>query len=157
MSLFVERTAETEFGQIEISITRGSHMSVRGEPLVRDTLFNCHLHFWRQADNSWAVRDEDRPNMSRKWENGMSLADAKKPAPPTYFKKVLEEYTRVVNAFAIANPQLFVEAESADIERDIAHAQSKVEKARTELQEAEKALDYLYLKRNKHTNTEKAA
>jgi hypothetical protein len=150
MSLFVERKEQTEFGEIEISITRGSHMCVRGEPEIRGTKFTCNLHFWLQPDGTWAVRDQDNPKMERKWAAGMTVRDALKAAPPTYFKKVLDAYTAVVNAFAIASPRLFAEAETSDIDRDIAGAEAKVAEAQQKLTEAKAALDTLYLKRRKH-------
>jgi hypothetical protein len=150
MSLFIERKLDTELGPIDIAITRADHISVNGQPVVRDTKFNCHLHFWLQADGNYAVREQDRPSMSRAWVNGMSNADYNKPAPATYFAKVLTAYTKWINYFMASNPELAVQAESEDIEREIGSAQAKVEKARKELSDAVKALAALEAKRRKH-------
>lgn len=152
MSLFVERKVPTELGEIEIAITRAEHISVQGHPEVRGTKFNCHIHFWRQADGTYAVRNEDRPNMTRAFVEGMSSADFNKSAPPTYFSKVLAAYTEAVNDFMASNPALAVEAENADIEREIGNAESKVSKAQEELSTAKAALDALYAKRQ-HLNS----
>lgn len=150
MSMFVERKLDTAFGGIEIAITRADHISVQGVPVVRDTKFNCHLHFWKQADGSYAVREQDRPNMTRAWVNGMKNSDYSKPAPPTYFAKVLAEYTTVINTFMAQNNGLAVQAESEDIEREIGTAEGKVAAAREALRAAEQALDDLREKRRKH-------
>lgn len=150
MSLFIEREEQTEFGKIEISITRGEHMSVQGTPEIRGVKFTCNLHFWLQPDGTWAVRDQDQPRMDRKWVSGMSVADMRKPAPPTYFKKVLDAYTAVVNAFAIANPKLFVEAETSDIQRDLAAAEAKLQEIDQQRRVAVAARDCLRSKLNKH-------
>jgi hypothetical protein len=149
MSIFVERKLDTAFGPIEIAITRAEHISVQGQPVVRDTKFNCHLHFWLK-DGQYVVRDEDRPNMTRAWVDGMKNSDYSKPAPPTYFAKVLAEYGTVLNAFMGSNRGLAVQAESEDIEREIGTAEGKVTEAREALRKAEEALEVLRQKRRKH-------
>jgi hypothetical protein len=150
MSLFVERKLDTEFGPVEIAITRAEHISVQGQPVVRDTKFNCHLHFWKQTDGTYAVRDEDRPKMERSWFEGMKRGDFSKSAPPTYFAKVLAAYTKSVNDFMASNSELAMQAESDDIEREIGNAQAKVAEAQQKLNEANAALDTLRAKRRKH-------
>jgi hypothetical protein len=150
MSLFVERTLDTHVGPIEIAITRAEHISVQGQPVVRDTKFNCHLHFWKQADGTYAVREQDRPEMKRAWVDGMSNSDYNKPSPPTYFAKVLGAYTTALNSFMASNPELAVQAEEQDIEREIGSAEAKVDAAQTALDEANAALNALREKRRKH-------
>lgn len=150
MSMFIERKLDTEFGPVEIAITRAEHISVQGQPVVRDTKFNCHLHFWKQADGTYAVRQQDNPKMERAWHAEMKRGDFSKSAPPTYFAKVLAAYTKSVNTFMASNPSLAVEAESEDIERDIGSAEAKVADAQKKLDEANADLDALRAKRRKH-------
>lgn len=153
MSLFVERTLDTDVGPVEIAITRAEHISVQGLPVIRETKFNCHLHFWKQVDGTYAVRDQDRPNMTRAWTDGMTNSEYSKPAPPTFFAKVLAAYTTAVNAFMATNPDLAVQAESEDIEREIGAAEAKMQKAQEEFLAATAVLDALRLKRRKHQRT----
>jgi hypothetical protein len=150
MSLFVERKLDTEFGPVEIAITRAEHISVQGQPVVRDTKFNCHLHFWKQADGTYAVRQQDNPKMERAWHAEMKRGDFSKSAPPTYFAKVLAAYTKSVNDFMATNSELAVQAESEDIERDIGSAEAKVQAAQEALNAANADLDVLRAKRRKH-------
>jgi hypothetical protein len=154
MSLFVERTIDSDYGPIQLAITRAEHISVQGQPVVRDTKFNCHLHFWRQADGTYAVREQDRPNMTRAWVDGMKNSDYSKPAPPTYFAKVLAAYTAAINTFMAQNEGLAVQAESEDIEREIGAAEAKVREAQDKLAEAQGLLDNLRAKRRKHQLTQ---
>lgn len=150
MSLFVERTLETEVGQIRIAITRAEHVSVEGQPVIRDTKFNAHLHFWRQADGTFDVREQDRPSMSRAWVQGMSNSKFNEPAPKTYLAKVIAAYKAALNAHAQANPTDFVQAEDKDIAREIESATAKVDAARKALEDAQAVLNALYEKQRKH-------
>lgn len=150
MSLFVERTLDTDFGQIEIAITRAEHISVQGQPVVRGTKFNCHLHFWKQADGSYAVRDQDRPSMSRAWVQGMTVAEANRETPKTYLAKVLAAYAKAINVFMGCNQGLAELAEEQDIEREIGRAEGKLQEAQQKLQEAQDAVNALYAKRKNH-------
>jgi hypothetical protein len=153
MSLFVERKLDTDYGTVDIAITAADHISVQGQPVVRDTKFNCHLHFWKQADGTYAVRDKDGPKMERAWLSGMSAAEYSKPAPPTYFAKVLAAYTRSVNDFMADNVALAVEAEDKRLTNDIESEEAKLRAMRKELQEKEEKIkklraDRLALMRN---------
>lgn len=150
MSIFVERNLETEVGEIRIAITRAEHISVEGQPEIRGSKFNAHLHFYRQPDGTYDVRDSDRPSMSRAWVNGDSNRKFNEPAPPTYLAKVLAAYRKAVNDHAKAHPEDFAEAEDKDIERDIETATRKVDEARVKLQDAQAELDALYAKQKKH-------
>ena len=151
--MFIERQLDTAYGQIRIAIVRAAQIAVEGTPVIRDTKFHTHLHFWRQEDGTYAVREQDRPNMSRSYTDGMKVSDFSKPAPPTYFAKVLSEYTTVLNAFMRSNSGLANQAESEDIEREIGTAEAKVQEARDKLAEAQGLLDNLRAKRRKFKAT----
>jgi hypothetical protein len=148
--MFVQRTLDTEVGPVEIAITRAAHVSVQGHPVLRDTKYNAHFHFHVQADGSFDVKDEDRPSMSRAWKEHDRNLNFRNPAPPTHLAKVISAYKKALNDFLATNPELLVEAEDEDIERDIGTAEGKLHKAKEALKEAQAALDALYLKRRKH-------
>jgi hypothetical protein len=139
MSLFVERKLDTAFGPVDISITRGEHISVQGQPVVRDSRFNCHLHFWLQPDGTFAVRFVDNPNMTRSWDATKSRS-FNESAPKSYFAKVLAEYTQVLNTFLASNPSLLTEAEDADLNRQIGASQAKIDELEEKLEAERRTL-----------------
>lgn len=157
--MFVERTLDTEVGEAQIAITRGNHVSMQGQPVIRDSKFHAHFHFFALADGSFDVRDEDRPSMSRAWKEHDRNLNFNHPAPKTYLAKVIAAYKTALNSFLASNPDLLVQAENEDIEREIGSAEAKVSKAQEELDEAKTALEALHLKRRKQylTTSTKAA
>ena len=147
--MFVERTLDTEVGQIRIAITRGNHVSVEGQPEFRDSKFNAHFHFHAKADGTFDVRDEDRPSMTRAWKEHDRNLKFHEPAPKTYLAKTIAAYRTALNTFLASNQELLVQAEDEDIERDIGAAEAKVADAQTKLNEANAALEVLRAKRRK--------
>jgi hypothetical protein len=147
--MFVQRTLDTEVGPVEIAITRAAHVSVQGHPVIRDSKFNAHFHFHAQADGTFDVKEEDRPSMSRAWKEHDRNLKFRDPAPPTYLAKVIAAYKKALNDFLATNPELLVQAEDEDIEREIGTAEGQVNKAQEELKAAKAVLDALYLKRRK--------
>jgi hypothetical protein len=147
--MFVERTLDTEVGPAQIAITRGNHVSMQGQPVIRDSKFNAHFHFFATADGSFDLREEDRPSMSRAWKEHDRNLRFHESAPKTYLAKVIAAYKTALNNFLASNPDLLVQAENDDIEREIGSAEAAVNKAQEELNTAKAALDALYLKRRK--------
>jgi hypothetical protein len=148
--MFVQRTLDTEVGPVEIAITRAAHVSVQGHPVIRDTKYNAHFHFHAQPDGTFDVKEEDRPTMSRAWKEHDRNLKFRDPAPPTHLAKVIAAYKAALNAFLATNPELLVQAEDEDIERDIGTAEGKVAAAQKALNEANAALEVLRAKRRKH-------
>lgn len=148
--MFVERTLDTEVGQAQIAITRGNHVSMQGQPVIRDSKFNAHFHFFALPDGTFDLREEDRPSMSRAWKEHDRNLKFHESAPKTYLAKVIAAYKTALNNFLASNPDLLVQAENDDIEREIGSAEAKVEETQKKLDEANKALDALRVKRRKH-------
>lgn len=140
MSMFIERTLDTEYGPINIAITRQDHISVQGQPVIRGTKFNCNAHFFRQSDGSYQINEKDTLNMSlsRAWVDGNHHKYGD-PAPPTSRAKVLKAFTDALNEFMRKNENLALEAQLEELKRNYTSAEQVVKTAKIKLAEAQAA------------------
>lgn len=133
MSLFIERTAETKYGQIALAITQATHISVQIRQVeIGSSKYNVHAHYFNEG-GVWKFRGQTDLSISRVW-TGQPID--KREVAPSHRAGIQAELIHVLDQFIAENTELFVQAQAKYLAREIESATSIVNDLEVKLGEA---------------------